>query len=285
MEPIEPVRPFRWNLARGDRLGSLIDGHDTAPAYIDELTDCAAKVLARSADGDLFFVGRSPDSLFDLLSGVLAESPHQERLHQLPLSLHGDDGERLSQEERARLRALLSASGVTPERLAGRGRPVVFVDLVAEGTTFGNLNRELRAWIDDERAAWNVIRTRLRYLGITPREKTGPNTWRWHQHAEWVRELPARAVRNVSVRDRLWDHLAGDQPKTARSFRRTRWADPGMALPRHDAEARAALAQAVWFYRGGRTRTVRSRVHRVLTGEPTFRDPWLRDLARTIRPR
>jgi hypothetical protein len=285
MEPIEPVRPFRWDLARGDRLGSLIDGHDTAPAHLDELTDCAAKVLARSADGDLFFVGRSPDSLFDLLSGVLAESSHQERLHRLPLSLYGHDGEGLTQDERARLRAHLTAFGVTPRRLAGGGRPVVFVDLVLHGSTFGNLHAELRDWVADERASWNTIRARLGYLGITVREKTSPNTRRWQQHADWVRELPARAVRNVSVEGHLWRYMGNVQHKTERSFRRTRWADPDMTLPRHDDAARAALAEAVRFYRGGRTRTVRSRVHRVLTGEPTFREPWLRDLARSLRPR
>ncbi|RKS09818.1 hypothetical protein DFP74_5563 [Nocardiopsis sp. Huas11] len=283
MEPIEPVRPFRWDLARGDRLGSLVDGHDTAPFQLEGLTDCAARVLARSADGDMYFVGRSPDSLFDLLSGVLADSPHQERLHRLPLSLFGEDGRGLTPDERERLRALLTAAGVTPRRLAGGVRPVVFVDLVHRGSTFANLHAELRDWIDDERAPWNTIRGRLGYLGITVREKTSPNTWRWQQHADWVRELPARAVRNVSIEGHLWRYMGDRQDKTEPSFRRTRWADPDMTLPRHDDAARAALAEAVRFYRGGRTRAVRSRVHRVLTGEPAFRDPWLRDLARTLR--
>jgi hypothetical protein len=285
MEPIEPVRPFRWDLARGDRLGSLIDGHDTAPAHLDELTDCAAKVLARSADGDLFFVGRSPDSLFDLLSGVLAEAPHQERLHRLPLSLYGLDGQGLDAAERAQLRANLTATGLSPDRLARRRRPVVLVDLVLHGSTFTNLHQHLRDWIEDERAPWDVIRTKLRYLGITAREKTSPNTWRWQQHKEWVRELPASAVRNVSVPLWLWRYLGNDQPKTALSFRRTRWADLDVTVPRHDEGARAALAEAVAVYRHGRTATARSQIHRVLTGEPTFREPWLRDLARTLRPR
>jgi hypothetical protein len=30
-------------------------------------------VIAAAADGDLVFVGRSPESIFDYLSGVLAE--------------------------------------------------------------------------------------------------------------------------------------------------------------------------------------------------------------------
>ncbi|WP_255351873.1 hypothetical protein [Nocardiopsis sp. NRRL B-16309] len=33
------------------------------------------------------------------------------------------------------------------------------------------------------------------------------------------------------------------------------------------------------------TAAARSRIHRALTGERAFREPWLRDLARTLRPR
>ena len=285
MDQIEPIRPFRWNVAGGDQLGSLAadgpEGYD--PGYVAELTECAAKVVARSADGDLYFVGRSPDSLYDLLGGVYAGSGDAGRLNQLPLSLYGYDGQGLDPREREQLRVNLTDAGLAPQGLAGRKRPVVFVDLVNAGSTFGNLHHHLRDWIDDDRAAWNVIRTRIRYLGVTAREKTSPKTWRWQQHADWVGELPARAVRNVSVSGWLWSYLANSQPKTAHSFRRHRWADPGVTRPRHDEEARAALNSAVALHGYGRTAEVRERFHRVLTGEPAFREPWLRALAKRVR--
>ncbi|WP_116245185.1 hypothetical protein [Nocardiopsis sp. FIRDI 009] len=282
---MEPIRPFRWNIARGDRLGSLLDGLDHAHPYLPWIIECAAKVLARSLDGDLYFVGRSADSVFDLLSGALADTPHTSRLNQLPLSLYGLDGMGLTRQERARLRVNLAASGLSPGELAARRRPVVFADLVLHGSTFTNLHRELRDWIDDERASWNVIRAKIRYLGITARGKTSPNTWRWQQHKDWVGELPGRAVRNVSIELGLWQYLGNHQPKTAHSFRRTRWADPEVTAPRHDEEARRGLAQAVALYRHGRTREVREEIHAILTGEPTFRESWLRDVARAVRGR
>ncbi|MCY9782937.1 hypothetical protein KIK06_03410 [Nocardiopsis sp. EMB25] len=282
---MEPIRPFRWNVARGDRLGSLLDGHGYEPLYLSELTECAAKVLARSSDGDLYFVGRSADSVFDLLSGVLADTPYDARLHQLPLSLYGLDGMGLTGEERARLRVNLTASDLSPKALAARRRPFVFADLVLHGSTFTNLHHQLCDWIEDERAAWNVIRAKIRYLGITAREKTSPNTWRWQQNKDWVAQLPGRAVRNVSIEGWLWRYLGNDQPKTARSFRRTRWADPEVTVPRRDEEARRGLAAAVALHQYGRTRGVREHVHEVLTGEPAFRESWLRDIARAIRGR
>ncbi|WP_017587277.1 hypothetical protein [Nocardiopsis ganjiahuensis] len=279
----EPNLPFRWDIPGGDRTGSLTEGVDHDCSYADVLAECAAKVLARSADGDLYFVGRSPDSVYDLLSGVLADTSHHTRLHRLPLSLYGLDGEGLTPDERAQLRANLAATGISPRTLAARERPVVFADLVLHGSTFGNLHHHLRAWIDDERAAWNVIRRRVRYLGITAREKTSPNTWRWQQHAAWTDDLPPSAVRNVSVDGFVWSRLGNSQPKTEHSFRRTRWADPSVTRPRHDKEARQGLAEALSFHEHGRTLRIRSLVHRVLTGEPAFRDPWLRTLAHDLR--
>ncbi len=283
MTPREPNLPFRWDLPGGDRIGSLTEGIDPDPSHVDALAECAAKLLARSADGDLYFVGRSPDSVYDLLGGVLADTAHRTRLHRLPLSLYGLDGEGLAPDERAQLRANLTASGISPRTLAARERPVVFADLVMHGSTFGNLHHHLREWIDDERVAWNVIRRRVRYLGITVRERTSPRTRRWQQHADWTSELPPSAVRNVSVEGFLWGYLGNTQPKTEDSFRRTRWADPSVTRPRHDEKARRGLAEALSFHEHGRTRRIRSLVHRVLTGEPSFRDPWLRSLAHDLR--
>lgn len=277
----EPRRPFRGDLSRDEQLGTLPG--DTRPEEIPELTECAAKVLARSADGDLFFVDRYPDSLHDLLSGVLADTPHLSRLHRLPLSLHGTGGRDLTPDERVQLRADLTASGITPAGMAARERPLVLVDLVHDGTTFGHLHRELRAWIDEERVAWNVIRRGLRYLGITVRHHTGPHTRRWQQHAEWTRELPASSVGNVSVPGPLWRYLGDRRGTIEPPFRRAHRADPGAAAPRHDDHPREALGEAPSLRDHGLTRRARARVHRALTTEPAFRDPWLRTLAHTLR--
>jgi len=79
--------PFRWDLVTPDQLGTMLDG--AAPPdlwFLDELVTCTGKVLARSGNGDLYFVGRSLDSMFDLLGGVLAGPVGVQRLHRLPLS-------------------------------------------------------------------------------------------------------------------------------------------------------------------------------------------------------
>jgi len=49
---VEPDRPLRGDLGRGDQLGPLLEEIAPPPLwYADELLDWAAKVLARSDDG------------------------------------------------------------------------------------------------------------------------------------------------------------------------------------------------------------------------------------------
>lgn len=280
----EPNRPHRWDLVRGDQLGSLLEGVDALDLwFLDDLMDCAARVLALSGGGDLYFVGRSGDSVFDLLSGVLSGTSAQDRLHQLPLSLYGLLGENLSPAETRQLRANLTAAGLAPQDLMRRKHPTVLVDLVHRGSTFTNLYGELRAWIADERAGWGVIRRKLRFVGVTWRTHTSPNTWRWHQHVEWTRDLPAYAVRNVSLNGRVWSYLGNMQPKTAKSFRRERWGDHESTVPRHDDIGRRALVEAVRIVEHGRSPEGRAAFLRHVPRDLVAREPWSRSLISEVR--
>ncbi|GAA1602367.1 MULTISPECIES: hypothetical protein [Kribbella] len=280
---MEANRPFRWDLIRPDNLGSLLDDVQIWELFfLDDLIRCAARVLGQCGNGELYFVGRSVDSLFDLLSGALADTEWSSRLHPLPLSLFGSDGQALTGGELRQLRTNLAADGLAPAELM-RGRPTVFVDLVHEGSTFENLYAVLRRWADDERAQWDVIRRQVRFVGITARKKTSPNTWRWQQHAGFAAELPASAIRNVSLDARIWSYFGDYQYKTAASFRRTRWTDPEVADPRRDEKTRMALAEAVKLVAAARTPKVRRRLAELLVREPAVSARWLRDLQVSLR--
>lgn len=268
-------RPFRWDLVRGDELGILLKGVEPPDLwFVDELVECAAKVVARSADGDLYFVGRSPDSIFDLLSGALSGTSWRNRVFQLPLSLYGSAGSDFNDAEQAQLRANLTAQGLSPDKLAHRRGQAVFADLVYEGSTFENLFFVLADWARDDR----VLRHGLRFIGITSRKKTSPNTWRWHQHAEWTDRLPARSVTNVSISPPLWNYLGNNQTKLTPSFSRKVWQNEDVGSPRHDPATRAALAEAVALTQLGRSAELRAKLARAMAAEPTYREPWLRSL-------
>ncbi|WP_327291846.1 hypothetical protein [Streptomyces sp. NBC_01198] len=291
--PPTPPQPFRWSLSRYGgtteaRLGALTDG--TGPArlwHLPELTACTGKVLARSRAADLCFVGRSLDSMYDLLTGALEDARWPGRLIRLPLSTD-TRGRGYDQRQRRRFRAHLAAAGLEPYALARRKRPLALVDVVHEGTTFDTVHGELAAWIAESREPWPVIRRKLRYVGVTVRGRTGPGHWRWQQSPEsaaWVRTLPAGHVVNVSVPARVWRWYGDDQPKLHGSFPAARWFDDDAAEPWRHAQLPEALAESLALVAAGRTRTVRDGLVRAVAAEPGFADREVRALAGALRGR
>jgi hypothetical protein len=292
-EPEELTVPFRWDLVSPDQLGSLLEGaREPDLWFLDCLVACAGEVLARAGDGDLFFVGRSLDSMFDLLSGALSGVAAAPRMHRLPLSFARNGvpvGSRwqprpLSDAERRQARRILAADGLDPRALARRARPAAFADVVDGGSTFTELFTLLRDWIAEDGAQWDVIRRKLRFIGVTVRRATSPNTFRWQQHAAWTRLLPARAVRNVSLDWPAWTYLADRQVKLTRSFTPDRWLADA-AGPGHGEPTRQALAEAVALVAYGRSPAGRTGLAQAVAGEPGLAEPWLRSLVTDLSRR
>ncbi|MBL7497996.1 hypothetical protein I6A84_01425 [Frankia sp. CNm7] len=175
----------------------------------------------------------------------------------------------------------MAALGVTPDSLARRSRPVTFVDVVWEGSTFTDVFELVRDWVDEERGSWAVVRRKLRFVGVTMRTKTSPNTWRWQQHAPWTGQLPASAVVNVSLSRGVWSYFGNSQTKLTRTFRPERWRAEADG-PGRDERTRVALAEAVALVAHGRSRAGRHALARAIAGESTLSEPWLRTLVRQL---
>jgi hypothetical protein len=287
-----PPQPYRWALTHAlggtppDRLGTLTGGADRPRLwYLGELTTCAGKVLARSGGADLCFVGRSLDSMYDLLTGAFEGSSWEGRLLRLPLSLRGGRG--WTPAHTARLREHLAAAGLAPYSLARRDRPVALVDLVDGGGTYDTLYAALADWARESREPWSVIRRKLRFVGVTVRERTSPGTWRWQQHTEgdWARALPAGHVVGVSLDPWVWSHFGDLQAKLQPSFPPPRWFDAYAAEPWHGPDLPAALAESLALVEAGRGRGVREALIRVIGAEPGFADREVRALVAPLRRR
>jgi len=290
-DPEEVTAPFRWDLITPDQLGSLLEGTVEPDVWFaPALVRCAGKVLARSGGGDLFFVGRSLDSMFDLLGGALSQVPDGQVPYRLPFSFERPAvrvgawrwrARPLNAVEITQARRVLSGLDLTPQALVRRARPATFVDVVARGSTFTELFTLLRDWIERERAPWATVRKKIRCVGVTSRTKTSPNTFRWQQHADWTRRLPARSVVNVSLQPEVWSYLANHQTKLTRSYRPERWLAE-VEDPARDDRTRQALAEAVALVQYGRSPQGRKTLALAIDGEPNLNQPWLRSLVRHL---
>ena len=277
------IRPFRWDITRRNQLGSLpgVELPETYAEFEDDLLACSARLLAFAGDSDLVFVGRSPQPIFDLLSGLLLGTTWADRLRLLNISL------RRAQPTGEQARALhpyLTSVGLAPTAVARSARTLALVDVVDTGETFEELMTILASWTELEGADWRAVARKLRVVGLTWREETSPKTWRWQQHAEWVDRLRVQEIKNVSLPWRLATHLAAEIPKTSDfSFAPASWGDAEAARPARSFEARQALALAVYLFDLGRDRATRLQFARMLGEQPAMTDRWFRSLALEIR--
>jgi hypothetical protein len=277
------IRPFRWDVTRRSQLGSLPDVElpETYPQFEDDLLSCSARVLALAGDSDLVFVGRSPQPIFDLLSGLLLETSWSDRLQLLNVGLR-----RVEAPSNEQLRAIypcFAEVGLEPHALTRRRRPIALVDVVDTGETLGALLMFLKMWSNEALVEWRGVARKIRIVGLTWREKSSPNTWRWQQHANWVRQLRPGEIKNVSVPYRLGTYLAAEVPKTNYSFTPSWWGDEGVTKPGRTREAREALALAVRLFDLGRTNQSRRRFVRTLGSEQAIKERWFRSLMLEIK--
>ena len=315
----DPIYPFRWVVSKRSQLGTLleipeeeraewferqlyraasvedysslsVDHSDPLSEWFErELSLCCAKVLAFCDDSDLYFVGRSPESTFDFLSGLLYDTSWAERLTLLHFSASYSSLEEILSvysRQLEELYAYLEHIQLSPKAIAERGRPTAFVDIVLSGSTFGILINLLHVWAKRTYADWPAVRRKLRIVGLTERRETSPKTWRWHQHADWVDMLEPRSIKNVSIPWSLYEYLSWRQSKTTRPYPPPDWGDPEVREPRHDyPAARMALAQAVSLFDKGRDKAPRRAFVTQMAEQPAMQYPWYRALAQEIAGR
>ena len=280
--------PFRWDLTHRNHLGSLVEGEqpESYAAFLDHILACCSRLLAFSGDSDLIFVGRSPESIFDHLSGLLFDSSWFDRLELLHFSMRFLN-EADVREERPdainAMRAYLQSLGLDPEAIATRIRPVTFIDLVASGETFGRLVTFLRNWTNEINYDWNAVKRRIRLIGITGKRKTSPNTWRWQQHGSWVSLLQKGSIKNVSVPRELWQFLGNYQAKVTLSYTPARWGDSELSSPSYSDRQLKALRFAYHLFELGRGKERRKQLVSLLVKEQAMKHEWFRLLAQEIR--
>jgi len=273
--------PFRWDMSSAEVARRVGRGLRAAvPGQMKEsLLRCAVRVLLAAGDADLVFVGRSPESIYDFLSGAFAGTPARERLQLLQLSL-GYTPSELRQERPGalgRLFGYLEALALSPARILDRPRPVAFVDLVWSGTTFGNLTKVLRFDMGREPRRWHEVRERLRWICLVPLESDF-TPWR-PEDSRWTREFASEHVRRLLVDARFWHYLGDEQEKTTASYTAAAWGSERRESSLEE-ERFSAVRMARAVFRLGECWRLRLAAELERAGPP---EPWLLELARALR--
>jgi hypothetical protein len=286
---IPEIRPFRWNVAKREQLGRLLDGPqaETYDGFDRDLRTLAAKIMARSQDSHLVFVGRSAENAFDYLSGLFHDSSDPPRLTLLQFSDPPHEVDVIARwrpKEVASLFGYFAAERLDPMSIVSSGKQARFVDLVHTGNTFASICQLLRHWGRVQGADWTSVRSRIGFIGITVRKKNSPNTWRWQQQCDWVAEIDRSRVKNISsIPRQQWSWIGDHQEKTTPSFRIERWASSDAQLPTRDDPHLKGLRLAASLFDRGRDRHERARFAAEVAVQPEMKEAWLR--ARLLRLR
>lgn len=213
-------------------------------------------MLAFSDNARLVFVGRSPESLFDYLSGLLACTSRPDRCCLLNISSRFESISSVRDEDpdaHYGIREHFRELQLDPPSITSPARPFAFVDLVDEGNTFAHLSDFLIGWARAERIKVKSLCGLVRFIGITRATKTSPKTWRWQQDAPWLNDYPPSAVCNVSIPWALWGYLINEQDKVTFTNPPYTWSDPDMELPPRFDENLAGLRLALQLYNDGQS--------------------------------
>lgn len=294
-EVVDADVPFRWDVHRRSTLGTYLSPEFSLPhtvdvdaGFADWLTRCCARVVARSEGGDLYFVGRSPENLYDHLCGLLEDTSHADMLHLFQFST----GKGIQEARPAGVRSLrryMTALGLDPRDVAARSRPVVLVDVVCSGGTFCELVSLLCAWAREEGVPWRAIRRRLRIVALVNASwhsgMDRPSDNDWQERSDWVpRHLAPRAVHNVVISYKWWTLIGNELVKVTPSYTPVRWGAPeAMRRPDPSVTPSAALPLAYGLYAYGERRERRLLFARLLARDVAMKQRWCRSLVRELR--
>lgn len=277
---------FRWDIARREQLGRLVTGEpvEGLASLLEEVRRCSARVIAMSGDSRLVFVGRSPETLFDYLTGAFEGTSWSDRLTLLPLSLKSSSERwtEMSAAMRSALRQQFSALCLDPAGIAAAVRPIALVDVICDGDTFANLTELLFEWAADEGIGANALRRRLRIVGIVTRGNRSYTTVGWRRHA-WACRYRGSALKGVSVPESFWEFLGNSDAKVSRSNPPWKWCDPDMARPPRGPRHTEALELALALHEAGQSRSERDALAAAIAGQPAMRHVWCRAVTSELR--
>jgi len=277
------MKPFRWDIKKREQLGQLLDGEIATfySGYLKELRVCSAKVLEYSDDRRMVFVGRSAENIFDYLSGILENTLFENRVEILNISNRFYQIKALAKEAPDSYYALkqhFEALGISPKQLIADKHGICFVDLVSEGFTFDRLFEFVEWWCNEESIDKQSVWRKIKFLGITGRSKNSPNTYRWYQHAGWLKYKYKIASQSISISQRMWHYMGNIQCKVTETNKPDSWTNDEILVPPREKEQLKALRLAYIIYH----RALKERKDLFVLSKPP-KEKWLKDLFLAIR--
>lgn len=276
------IKPFRWDLHKSEGLGSLLRGtqQESYPEFWDDLAECSAKVLSFSHNASLYFVGRSPESIYDYLCGMFSGYPMAKKLHLTSFSQRTKHDAPQSLDYRSALYSLreyFEVIGLHPRRILESKEGIAFSDLVYTGGTFANLLQLFCDWSGDAGLSWKYVAKKIWVVGIVS-NSYNPHTIPWYRSSAMLKHLPHSHIRNVTIPGRLWDYLGNRQKKVMQSYCPKKWGKEDVLFPLRSGESLEALRLAFELFHKAGQKHSRRAFARLLSQQSAMQYDWYRSM-------
>lgn len=134
--------------------------------YINDIIKTSAKILNYCRDGELFFIGRSPENIYDFLLGAL-DSPWNEKLHLVLLSMEGyEDYKSLLSGQKKAIQCYLTNCGLHPQTIISRKKRTCIVDFTCRATTIDNFLLFMEKWTLEEKLSLGCMQGKIETILI-----------------------------------------------------------------------------------------------------------------------
>ncbi|MEL6256433.1 MAG: hypothetical protein AAFR87_30805 [Bacteroidota bacterium] len=276
------VIPFRWKVDKLNELGSLLDYSSVKlhSEFLRELIASSARILAFADNAYCYFVGRSPENYFDLLTGTFYEHKNlRDRINLFQFSTGYSKFEELLSQNRSELESLfvyMREIGLAPQQILSRKEKTAFIDLVYMGRTFRTLLSLYKYWTEREKENWPEVQKKMRIVGITERTKNSPNTWRWQQKVDWIELIGESRVKNVSISIGLWSYLGNHQSKTTSSHAPEKWGKSDTEIPQRSTYNREGLQIARKIFLLGQSKETKGELRQHMVNQNEMKYDWFK---------
>jgi hypothetical protein len=192
--------------------------------YLDNIAKCSAYILNYCRDGELFFIGRSPENIYDFLCGAFDKfSTWRERLHYVIISMRGyTDYNSLTSEQSDAIKSYLTQCGLHPKDIIQRKRRTCLVDFIYSGGTLLDFTSFLKDWTKDERLSVKDMQYKIEFI-LMEKESHKLESITTDAHCfvkEFVNDYGwgKNSYHLISVPDNFWYNCAEYSSKSIESY-------------------------------------------------------------------
>jgi hypothetical protein len=202
----------------------------------NQIVEAAARVIEKCFNGNIYFIGRSPEYIYDYLRSALKDlKAWRDRCRLVIISTAKAPGYMdLTEEARDGLKTYLEKEGLSPGNIIRGRKRTCLVDFLFSGRTITVLVNFLFNWcielklnrqdllykIDAIMFITRSDKERLRRISVMD---LFPNAF-------WINScgFGQRSFFPVSVDDEFWFECAENEPKITDSYTHTEWGDEGV---------------------------------------------------------